>query len=91
MTVFVAATRVNWGDVPTWVSAAVSMLALVAAAAAAVQAFRLYLMERVNQDRAEAEATERAMDVRRSAVGACWWVRWTIGSGAARRESAQRL
>jgi hypothetical protein len=67
-------TRLDWGDVPTWVSASISLLALMAATAAAVGAFRLYSVERANKQRAEAEIAQRAVEQRRTQAAqvACW-------------------
>lgn len=65
---------VSWGDVPTWISAVVSLLALTAAAVAAVQAARVYQLERSRDLRTEAELKKRALiDKQSQAAQVCAW------------------
>jgi arabinogalactan oligomer / maltooligosaccharide transport system substrate-binding protein len=65
----------DWGDVPTWISAVVTLLALAFAAVAAVAARRTYMIES-ERDRINAQARQ-AQDayLRRAqaALMSAWW------------------
>jgi hypothetical protein len=57
----------DWGDVPTWVSAVTTILALAAAVVAAVIARRLYKIESERDRRTEADRSAAAEDRRLAA------------------------
>ena len=61
-----ASSHVDWGDIPTWVQAIVSFLALVAAIVAAVVAWRAFRLQRVQESRALEELTHRLDEERRA-------------------------
>src|SRR4051794_1763884 len=57
---------VNWGDVPTWVQAATSTAALIAASIAVMFSVRTYKIERAREARAERLAEERRASAERA-------------------------
>lgn len=73
----VAEAPVNWGDVPTWVSASVTLMALIFAVVAVVVARRTYRLES-ERDRINAAARQKQdAFVRRSqaALVSAWWAK----------------
>jgi arabinogalactan oligomer / maltooligosaccharide transport system substrate-binding protein len=73
--VITASAGVNWGDVPTWVSAGVTLGALIFAVAAVLVARRAFRLE-LERDRVNAEIRQRQdAYVRRSqsALVSAWW------------------
>jgi hypothetical protein len=80
------ADRPNWGDVPTWVSAGVTLTALIFAVAAVIFARRTLRLE-LGRDRVDSEARERQdAFVRKSqaALVSAWWAE--EGSHAAQKK-----
>lgn len=70
--------HIHWGDVPTWVLAVTTLLALVAAAFAGVVAYELLRMELGRDRRAEQERSEQREADRRAQASrvAAWFGRW---------------
>jgi hypothetical protein len=67
--------RINWGDVPTWIGAAATILAIIAAAAAAIQAKRLYTVESTRDAQAAADRIDsREIVDRQFAEKVCAWI-----------------
>lgn len=82
-----AGTATNWGDVPTWLSAMATVLALGFAAVAALAAQRVYRIES-ERDRISAEARrEQEAFLRRSqaALVSAWWG-WRAGESGGRSD-----
>jgi hypothetical protein len=68
MMTFLAADSDRWGDYPTWVSAGVALLALIAAGIAAWATLRGLSIERQRERQAQAEYETR------DASRACAWI-----------------
>jgi hypothetical protein len=74
-----------WGDIPTWVSAVATLIALVFAALAAVAAHRVYRIES-ERDKLALEERQKQADFQRRAQAAlvsAWWGRQNdlVGEG----------
>ena len=72
----------DWGDIPTWVQAIVSLLALIAAIVAALVAWRAFRLERVRESRALEELTHRLDEERRAQASlvSAWLTQPTEGN-----------
>lgn len=70
--------RLNWGDVPTWVLAATTFLAFVAAAFAGVVAYELLRVEQERDRLAESERAEQRLADQRAQASkvAAWFGTW---------------
>jgi len=64
-----------WGDVPTWLSAVATLVALIFAAVAAISARRVYLIESERDKTASDERRNQAEFLRRTqaALVSAWW------------------
>jgi len=68
----------HWGDIPTWIVAATTLLAFIAAAYGGMIAHRLYLIESGRDTEAEVERQARREAERRAQANkvAAWFSRW---------------
>src|SRR4051794_16036071 len=66
-----------WGDIPTWLSAVATLIALIFAAIAASSAHRIYLIESERDRKALDERHKQAEFQRRTqaALVSAWWGR----------------
>jgi arabinogalactan oligomer / maltooligosaccharide transport system substrate-binding protein len=83
------ATAIQWGDVPSWFSATVTLAALVFAVVAVVVARRTYRLES-ERDRVNAEARRRQDSFARrsqAALVSAWWARQESQEGRSRGHS----
>jgi hypothetical protein len=71
--------RMQWGDVPTWVLAGTSLLALAAAVFAGLVAYAVLAVELRRDRRSDHERAAQREDDRRSQAAkvAAWFDRWT--------------